>query len=55
MWDEPSTYRVLSVVASSTDHAVHLTFHDYECSDYEVPNPDFTEIEHSLRLVAGAA
>ena len=50
MWDEPSNYRVLSVVASGPDHAVHLTFHDYE-----LPNPSFTKIEHSLRLVAGAA
>jgi hypothetical protein len=55
MWEEPSNYRVVSIVASSTDHAVHLTFHDYECYDYGLPNSEFNEIEHSLRLVAGAA
>ena len=55
MWDETANYRVLSIVASSPSHAAHLTFHDYDCSDYEVPNNAFAQIEQSLRLVASAA
>jgi hypothetical protein len=55
MWDEPSNYRVLSLVACTPANAVHLTLHDYECSDYEAPNPYFIEIENSIGMLAGAA
>jgi hypothetical protein len=55
MWDESSNYRVLSLVACSSAYALHLTLHDYECSDYSEPNAAFIEIENSMRLVAGAA
>jgi hypothetical protein len=55
MWDEPSNYRVLSLVACTADYALHLTLHDYECSDCAEPNRAFTDIELSMRLAAGAA
>jgi hypothetical protein len=55
MWDEPSNYQVLSLVASTTEYALHLTLHNYECSDYTEPNPHFTEIENSMRLMSSAA
>ena len=55
MWDEPSSYRVLSLVICTAAYALHLSLHDYECSDYEQPNAEFSEIENSIRLAAGAA
>ena len=55
LWEETAKYRVLSLVVCSAQHAVHLTMHDYVCPEYESSKSAFTEIEDSLRLVAGAA
>ncbi len=53
--DHGAEYRVLSLVLCNTQHAVHITVHDYGCTDYEATKDAFANVERSIRKVAGAA
>lgn len=53
--DNAAEYRVLSFVLCDTQHAVHITLHDYACANYETTKDAFAHLERSIRKVAGAA
>lgn len=55
LYDEAANYRVISLVAATTDMALQTTVHDYWCENYHASRHQFSDIEASIVTVASAA
>lgn len=55
LYDEQSTYRVLSLVVCDCKSAVQITVHDYLCESYSETQIAFAQLESSIRRLQSTA